>query len=191
MYEVYKHTTPSGKVYIGITSRQHNTRWKKGKGYMTQLFGRAVRKYGWENIKHEVLKQGLSKEEAKYWERRYIAKYKSNNPKYGYNQTPGGDLRNPLSEEAKMRISFSNYGRKHGRPSKATRRKISKALIGNQNGKAGRKVRCIMTGQVFNTLKEAGEYFGVSSQNIGKACKGLLKHSGGMEWEYLEKENGT
>ena len=181
MYEVYKHTTPSGKVYIGITSRPHNTRWKKGKGYMTQLFGRAVRKYGWENIKHEVLKQGLSKEEAKYWERRYIAQYKSNNPKYGYNQTPGGDLRNPLSEEARMKISFSNYGRKHGRPSKATRRKISKALIGNQNGKAGRKVRCITTGQVFNTLKEAREYFGVSSQNIGKACKGLLKHSGGME----------
>ncbi len=191
MYTLYKHTTPSGKIYIGITRSNTRRRWRGGKGYDTQLFGRAVRKYGWENIKHEVLLTGLTREKAEWWEKRLIKKYRSNNPKYGYNQTLGGNLRGEYPEEAKMRISFLNFGKRHGPPSMETRKKISKALIGNKNGISGRPVKCLTTGQVFNTIKEAGEYFGVSSQNIGKACKGLLKHSGGMEWEYFEKENGT
>ena len=33
MYAVYKHTTPSGKVYIGITGRAVEKRWENGKVY--------------------------------------------------------------------------------------------------------------------------------------------------------------
>ena len=32
-YTVYKHTSPSGKVYIGITCRKPKYRWNNGKGY--------------------------------------------------------------------------------------------------------------------------------------------------------------
>ena len=32
-YTVYKHISPSGKVYIGITKRKPEYRWNKGKGY--------------------------------------------------------------------------------------------------------------------------------------------------------------
>lgn len=32
-YTVYKHTSPSGKVYIGITCRKPEYRWNHGKGY--------------------------------------------------------------------------------------------------------------------------------------------------------------
>ena len=32
-YLVYKHTTPSGKVYIGITKRKAEERWLEGRGY--------------------------------------------------------------------------------------------------------------------------------------------------------------
>lgn len=190
MYTVYKHTTPSGKVYIGITRSSIKRRWRRGNGYNSQLFGRAILKYGWDNIKHEVLLTGLTKEKAEWWEKRLIKKYHSTNPLYGYNQTPGGNLRGEYPEEAKKKISFQNYGRKHGRPSKETRRKIAKALMGNTNGLSGRPVLCVTTGQRFDTLKEAGEYFGISPQNIGKACKGLLKHSGKLKWKYIEKENG-
>lgn len=31
---VYKHTSPSGKVYIGITNQPANKRWKNGMGYI-------------------------------------------------------------------------------------------------------------------------------------------------------------
>lgn len=33
MYCVYKHTTPNGKVYIGITSKNPLKRWNNGIGY--------------------------------------------------------------------------------------------------------------------------------------------------------------
>lgn len=54
---VYKHTTPSQKIYIGITSMSTSKRWgHKGYGYRNQpYFYRAILKYGWDNIKHEVL----------------------------------------------------------------------------------------------------------------------------------------
>ena len=61
-YTVYKHTSPSGKVYIGITKRKPEYRWNKGKGYRKDqlLFYRAIKKYGWDNFTHEILYTGLS-----------------------------------------------------------------------------------------------------------------------------------
>lgn len=65
MYCVYMHTVPNGKVYIGITSQEPSRRWRKGEGYKTnKAFYFAIQKYGWENINHEILYSGLSKEEA-------------------------------------------------------------------------------------------------------------------------------
>lgn len=62
---VYKHTSPSGKVYIGITSMNPLKRWKHGKGYIDcTAFNRAIEKYGWDNITHEILLSDLTKEEA-------------------------------------------------------------------------------------------------------------------------------
>lgn len=91
-YIVYKHSTPSGKVYIGITKQEANKRWKNGLGYSDcTAFNRAIKKYGWENIQHEILSSGLTKEEACDEEKRLITLYKSNNPEYGYNLTGGGE----------------------------------------------------------------------------------------------------
>ena len=64
-YIVYKHTSPSGKVYIGITGRTVKERWgKNGNGYKyCPYFYRAIKKYGWDNIKHEILYEGLTEDE--------------------------------------------------------------------------------------------------------------------------------
>lgn len=55
---VYKHTVlPTGKVYIGCTTQSVDDRWKNGCGYSGSThFNRAIKKYGWENISHEILK---------------------------------------------------------------------------------------------------------------------------------------
>lgn len=90
-YSVYKHTSPSGKVYIGITGRDVKDRWDSGHGYKGQVFGYAILKYGWENITHEVLYTGISEQEAKQKEKELIALYNSTDSKFGYNVTPGGD----------------------------------------------------------------------------------------------------
>ena len=64
-YKIYKHVFPNGKVYIGITSQSLNSRWNSGKGYGNSLVGKAIKKYGWDNIKHYVLKGDFTEDEAK------------------------------------------------------------------------------------------------------------------------------
>lgn len=91
-YCVYKHTTPNGKVYVGITRRDVEKRWLQGRGYKyNHHFTNAIKRYGWDNIKHEVIADKLSEADAKNMERFFIQMYKANNPKYGYNKTFGGD----------------------------------------------------------------------------------------------------
>ena len=90
-YKVYKHVFPNGKVYVGITSRSLNERWLYGHGYGDTLMGRAVQKYGWDNIKHYVLRGDFTEDEAKAKEKELIAKYHSNQYEFGYNLTEGGD----------------------------------------------------------------------------------------------------
>ena len=63
-YSVYCHTFPDGKKYIGITSQDPEKRWNRGKGYKGQKVYNQIVEDGWDNIKHEILFNGLSKEEA-------------------------------------------------------------------------------------------------------------------------------
>ena len=87
------HTSPSGKVYIGITCRKVERRWGvDGSGYKSHpFFWNAIQKYGWNNFKHEIILYNLSKEEACEKEKEYIAKYRANEQDYGYNLTTGGE----------------------------------------------------------------------------------------------------
>lgn len=115
-YKVYKHVFPNGKVYIGITSQSLNDRWRSGKGYGNNPhITRAINKYGWDNIKHQVLKGDFTLDEANALERKFIAKYQSNNPIFGYNITSGGDgcpgVSHPHTEESKRKISQANSGK--------------------------------------------------------------------------------
>ena len=62
---VYKHTSPSGKVYIGI-AKDVKHRWRNnGAGYKgSTRIANAIKKYGWDKLKHEILFQNLTREEA-------------------------------------------------------------------------------------------------------------------------------
>lgn len=102
-YCVYKHTSPSGKVYIGITGQPLNKRWRYGDGYSgNPHFANAIKKYKWKNFKHEVLFSGLPLNDAKQKEIELIAFYDSTNRDKGYNRSPGGDLHDPeMSQKIK------------------------------------------------------------------------------------------
>lgn len=64
-YKVYKHIFPNNKVYIGITQQTLKRRWQNGRGYYKNTFiSKAINKYGWENVKHEILFENLTKEQA-------------------------------------------------------------------------------------------------------------------------------
>lgn len=90
-YTIYKHTAPNNKCYIGLTRNTKNRFGVNGSGYQTQVFGRAIKKYGWKNFKHEILEEGLNYIEANKAEMYYINLFQSNNPMFGYNITSGGD----------------------------------------------------------------------------------------------------
>lgn len=93
-YIVYKHTSPSNKVYIGITGFDPSYRWlKNGKGYKRQtVFFNAIIKYGWINFKHDILFKNLSEEDALDKEEMLIRQYKSYDRRFGYNVSLRGSM---------------------------------------------------------------------------------------------------
>ena len=124
------------KKYIGITKTSVKKRWGcNGSGYNNTkqpLFYRAIKKYGWDNFEHKILYEGLSEYEACAAEIRLIKEYKTQDPQFGYNIQPGGQLGNSnikLSEETKKKISEAHKGKKL---SEEHKRKISEAGKGRK-----------------------------------------------------------
>ena len=136
-WTVYRHITPNGKSYIGITSRENlNQRWSNGRGYKDTPFGEAIEKYKWENIKHEILDTNLTEDEAKRLEREYIEKYRTFIRFIdckGYNCTLGGDgtVGWEHSEETKRKQSEALKGRQF---SEETLHRMSEAQKGKKLG---------------------------------------------------------
>ena len=109
MYCVYAHITPSNKIYIGMTGRNPIERWANGTAYkFNRHFENAIKKYGWDNIKHFIVKDGLTYDEACSLEIQLIQRFNSTDPKHGYNIAKGGGpamLGRKHSEETKRKIS--------------------------------------------------------------------------------------
>lgn len=91
---VYKFTNKvNGKVYIGKTldlerrKREHKSRSNNPKYY----FGREIKKHGWDNFEIEILIDNISEDKMNDLEINYIRVHKSNNSKFGYNCTLGGE----------------------------------------------------------------------------------------------------
>ena len=108
---VYKHTSPDGKVYIGITKADPDKRFNNGNGYKeNELFFRDIKKYGWESFTHELLAVGLTVEDACHMEIELIREYDSKNPEKGYNMQDGGMY---MSVERRLRKRLLSTEQKH------------------------------------------------------------------------------
>ena len=99
-WKVYVHIVPKdisnndeNKYYVGITSQDAvNNRWRNGHGYKKNAhFWRAIQKYGWENLQHDIVAENLTFKEASEFEKVLIKELKSNDYHYGYNVSPGGE----------------------------------------------------------------------------------------------------
>jgi group I intron endonuclease len=134
-YTVYMHLNKANdKKYIGITSKEPYKRFQNGKGYRNNgYFNNAIEKYGWENMRHEILEQNLEKEEAELKEKEYILKFQSNKRKFGYNITSGGEVIGKHSEESKRKMSEKLKGKKSrlgAKHTNETKRKMSQSKKG-------------------------------------------------------------
>lgn len=132
-YKVYKHIVPNGKVYIGQTCQTTNKRFRHdGTGYAhSPYFYAAIQKYGWDNIEHIIVADGLDKNEANWLEKYLIRFYCSDIKGKGYNLTEGGDgsVGCVRSEEFKKNLSEKNKGKKL---SDEHKRKISEGNKGKK-----------------------------------------------------------
>ena len=166
-YIVYRHTSPNGKMYVGITHLMPKRRWHNGRGYVhNQHFSNAIKKYGWDNFKHEILLEGLTKEQAQLAEKLFIGYWDLMNQDKGYNLTSGGEVGKEMSEETRTKMSNAHKGDKNynyqrrmdeqqrlnlsmsrrgnGNPmygkhhSKATKLKMSISQSGEKNGMYGK-----------------------------------------------------
>lgn len=128
-YIVYKHTSPSNKIYIGITCNLPSRRWSNGKGYLhNDYFMNAINLYGWDSFTHEILYENLTMEEAERLEIQLIQDYKSNIREYGYNLTSGGGGRKDYkhTEETKVKIGNANRNKIHTEEQKEKTRETMK-----------------------------------------------------------------
>ena len=131
-YCVYIHTNKiNNKKYIGLTSQKNpNDRWHNGTNYIhNRHFSSSIKKYGWDNFTHEIVKDNLSREEAALLERELIAQYNTTNENYGYNLDSGGSY-TTHSESTKEKIRYALTGIKR---SNETKEKIRQASTGNKN----------------------------------------------------------
>lgn len=186
-YTVYKHTTPSGKVYIGITSRDPKVRWANGHGYSNPYFKAAIIKYGWDNIDHDILYTGLNKEEAESKERELIAFYRSAEREYGYNITLGGNMCTGTWI-----------------PTEEYRRKLSKALKGRKMSEEQRKhtqvlweskrkpvIQYDINGNyiaTYDSITKAEKATGIGNSNISACCKGNYNSTHGFIFKYANDD---
>ena len=207
-YKLYVHICPNEKRYYGITKQRPEQRWRNGYGYKNnQYFTRAIEKYGWDNITHEILFDGLTESEAKELEQYYIQWYNTANRDYGYNITLGGEGGNGFhpSEETKKKISENNARYWEGKHlseehkqklseakkgiqfSEKHKQKMSEVKKGENNhwyGKTGkdapsvRSVICLTTKRIFHTVREAEKYYNTDNSTIIKCCKGKRKSCG-------------
>lgn len=175
-YIVYEHKSPSGKVYVGITCQRAQCRWKGGSGYVRQdkhqeKFANAIRKYGWDNIEHTIVLDGVSKSEAEYAEKYLIRWYKTHG--LSYNITDGGDggLGTKHTEKTKQHLSIIHTGKKEKKED--TEKRINTRILLYPYFVLAVKPGTIL---LFKTAKEAAEMLGIKHRNnisaaiAGKQC---------------------
>ena len=222
IYCVYAHINKvNNKVYIGQT-KSIQERWKVSAYENCTKFYNALQKYGWDGFEHKVLFNNLTLKEANKLETEMIIYY--NSVEQGYNLNYGGDNRSCISDETRNKLSqkslelwnnkeyqekqraarIKSWDNEERRQAASDRMKEKMSSVeiqqqqseqwkGSKNPRA-RKVVCLNTGQVFDTIKEAEVFYGFSKRsNITAVCKGLKISSGKdpktkekLRWAYYE-----
>ena len=210
-YKVYIHKFPNGKAYVGITRQEPKVRWGGGNGYVrNEYMHRAIKKYGWENIDHIILFDGLSEADACEIEKSLIKKYRTNEKEFGYNIESGGQCSN-LAESTKQKLREAHIGKS---ASEETREKMraSRNRFISENPEEYKKImenmmlavekaaelkrkpviQYDLDGNflaVWNSTREAEKVLGIHHSHIAECCNKLPKHNtaGGYRWEYADK----
>lgn len=188
-YTVYMHKNKiNGKVYIGITGRKPEDRWKNGTAYKrSRYFQNAIEKYGWDNFEHIILYSNLTQKEAEQCEIDLIKKFDSTNRDKGYNIQHGGNTVGTMSEETKKKISKANKGKpswiKGKHHSEETKRKIGQINMKKQHIYQYNRYTGDFLNE-FSNLNEASSVLGIDKNSICSVCNNRAKSIGGYIFKY-------
>ncbi len=160
---IYKLVFPNNKIYVGQTNnfkRRLNNHKNLPRNYCNRYLFNAIRKYGWENIKKEILLE-CNEKLADFVECSFIDEYNSTNKDFGYNLDSGGNKNKSHSKETieklKQYTPFKN--KKHSGETKkkmsdcAKGRKFSKETLQKmRNAKLGRNLNTKHKENISNSL---------------------------------------
>ena len=178
-YMIYKLTFKNDKSYIGLTNDlngriyEHCRAAKLKKPYK---ISRAIRKHGIFSV--EILKNNLTADEAKIAEVGLISYY--NTYKKGYNMTLGGDGASGYvftkEDRKKVSIGVSKYVQSEvGKKQRSdTMKKVLQQFNWCKGQKApwkSKKVKCITTGEIFNSQLECAKAHNVEKGYLWKCIK--------------------
>lgn len=101
-----------------------------------------------------------------------------NNPNYGRKHTE--EEKKKMSENHRKHFGESNhyYGKHH---SDEIRKKMS------ENSKIKKKVLCLETGIVFDSITKAAEFANVSKSAVSRCLRKKSKMAGGYHWVYYDE----
>lgn len=201
LYSVYTHTSPTGKVYVGV-SNNPKRRWgtygapylykNKYGNFSQSCFANAIIKYGWDNFNHEILLEKVSFSEALYAEKYLIKWYKTH--KMSYNMSDGGEYysgsRKPLSEKRRLEVKeFMNThhpmkGRHHTEEAKAKMSEAAKKRNFTEEQKAiiAEKISKANKGKHKNLSEESRRKIILRNKEMYK--KGIIKPKGKEVHQY-------
>lgn len=209
---IYKATNKiNGKVYIGQTEKTLEHRKEvhhRDSERMDTYFYRAIRKYGWENFKWEVIDDSATtREELNALEQYYIAKYQSfDNKEKGYNSTSGGEYGYQVTHEQREARSFRVQGDKNpfsnnqgvfswkGKKFSPEHKKhISESLKGRPapwakggNSWCAKPIVNLMTLKQYPSIQDASRAEGITADAIGNNLHSKTEYCKGCKWAYLE-----
>lgn len=193
-----------GVRYRWCISSSRKTHWKN-----------VARKHG---VICKIAANNLTADEALILEKKLIAAYGRLDQGTGclVNLTDGGDgiVNYVWTDEHKRKISEAHIGKRHteefkqmlsalysGRTlSEETKAKISKARSGipmtqkqreafdNRINPLSRKILCIQTGIVYDSLTDAAKAVGLTATEVSKVCKGKRKSRKGFSWKYFDDQ---
>lgn len=194
---VYKITNSvNDKIYIGLTSKTVEKRWKKHVSDAEQMkrphaIHRAIRKYGAGTFHISILFESDSLEELNEMEKKSIELQNSMWPN-GYNLHSGGEA-HVISELTRNKMSLAQMGKKQSQQTKSKRSmKLSgktqpKDLVKKRSKAISKPVVEITSGKSFDSINSASSYFNVKSRGISKNLHGKSDHYFGLKFKFLEK----
>lgn len=175
----------NGKIYVGksvdVYDRlNHHKHQLKGNRHTNIYLQHAYNKYGEENFVFELLEEwdnSVAFSMENYW----VNLLNTTNDSYGYNLKGTSPTGHPLfhNEYIRKKISKGNKGKEI---SQEVRDKISKTLMGNTYLIRARKVLCLKTGRIFESVKQLSHFLEIGERTLGYN----LRNSHDIGYRYLD-----